>query len=620
MRLAISPTPSNTPSNTPSITPSPSNCPGSISCMEIESGFNAQVVSILIQPSGKYIVGGQFTTYAGISSNRLIGLNNDGSIDNSFNVGSGLTGIGLISIRAMAFQSDGKILIACTSVNMSYDGNVTKGIFRVNADGSFDNTFAPETFNSGPVNLSNVALDSSQKIYVAGAITSYSGNSQNGIIRLNADGSKDTSFDIGIGFSGVPDTQVIIPQSDGKIFVGGNFTSYSGVSANRLIRLNNDGSIDNTFNYGTGFDDSVRNAVQQSDGKYIIVGHFTSYSGQSAGRIIRLNNDGSIDNTFDTSVGLNGNAQTVLIQSDGKIVVGGFFTEYSGETAARICRLNTDGSFDTTFNSGGAGFSSGVQTIKQQSDGKLLVGGSFSSYNTFIAVNRIIRLNTDGSSNMCSEIPYVQFTVTSGTTAEEACASTNSFIIYTQPFDDSACSDDLSGWACLPQDTQGASLDPDGTIDLPNGFYASEFQPGVIGVYEYDGDFGNWSICGGATPTPTITPTITPTPTNTPTNELTPTPSVTSTNTSTPTPTPTNGTVEYDVYTADEYSCPGCTVLSSGVLVAFPAGQSVTIGRWYPDEGDTSHTYLITGTSTGAGYILTNIFGSFTSCGAACAI
>jgi hypothetical protein len=169
---------------------------------------------------------------------------------------------------------------------------------------------------------------------------------------------------------------------------------------------------------------------------------------------------------------------------------------------------------------------------------------------------------------------------------------------------------------------------------------------------------------GGVTPTPTstsMTPTPTTTNTSTPTNTPTytptpsptsgatvghfllqedgnlilqedgfailldsgsplPSPTNTSTPTSTPTPTPTNGTVEYDVYTADEYSCPGCTVLSSGVLVAFPAGQSVTIGRWYPDEGDTSHTYLITGTSTGAGYILTNIFGSFTSCGAACAI
>ena len=129
------------------------------------------------------------------------------------------------------------------------------------------------------------------------------------------------------------------------------------------------------------------------------------------------------------------------------------------------------------------------------------------------------------------------------------------------------------------------------------------------------------SCPGGVTPTPTST-SITPTPTttnnSTPTN--TPTVTLTPTNTTTPTPTPTSGTVEYDVYTADEYSCPGCTVLSSGVLVAFPAGQSVTIGRWYPDGGDTSHSYLITGTSTGAGYILTNIFGSFTSCVAACAV
>lgn len=79
--------------------------------------------------------------------------------------------------------------------------------------------------------------------------------------------------------------------------------------------------------------------------------------------------------------------------------------------------------------------------------------------------------------------------------------------------------------------------------------------------------------------------------------------------------------VEYDNYVADEYSCPGCTLLSSGVLVAFPQGQSVTIGDWYPDVANTSHTYLITNTSlTGPGYILTNIYGSFASCGAACGV
>jgi len=125
------------------------------------------------------------------------------------------------------------------------------------------------------------------------------------------------------------------------------------------------------------------------------------------------------------------------------------------------------------------------------------------------------------------------------------------------------------------------------------------------------------SMSGGsiieATPTPTPTLTVTPTPTAT----ATPTPTPTATSTPTPTPTLT----AYDHYIADEYYCPGCTIKTSGVVVAFPAGQTVVVGRWYPDEADTSHTFLIVGTtSSGPGYILTNEFGSFTACNIACSI
>ena len=90
---------------------------------------------------------------------------------------------------------------------------------------------------------------------------------------------------------------------------------------------------------------------------------------------------------------------------------------------------------------------------------------------------------------------YFQFTVTSGATAQDACGSSVTFTIYTELFDDSACSADLSAWACMPQGTYGACLDPQCNEEIPNGFYASEFQPGVIGVYEYNGAFSNWSIC-----------------------------------------------------------------------------------------------------------------------------
>ena len=186
-------------------------------------------------------------------------------------------------------------------------------------------------------------------------------------------------------------------QGDGKILVGGDFTQYSGVTANYIIRLNTDGTIDNTFNSGSGFSNGVSSmAIQSGDGKILAGGDFTQYSGVTANFIIRLNSDGTIDNTFNSGSGFNGYVTSIAIQSDGKILIGGSFTSYSGITANYIIRLNTDGTIDNTFNSG-SGFSNGVSSMAIQSgDGKILAGGDFTQYSG-VTANRIIRLNTDGT-------------------------------------------------------------------------------------------------------------------------------------------------------------------------------------------------------------------------------
>ena len=123
--------------------------------------------------------------------------------------------------------------------------------------------------------------------------------------------------------------------------MGGNFTSYNGTAANRIIRLNANGSVDNTFVYGTGFDSSVISVVVQSDGKILVGGGFTSYDGTSANGIVRLNTDGSADETFATGTGFAsiGLVTKIGVQSDGKILVGGGFTSYNGTAANRIIRL-----------------------------------------------------------------------------------------------------------------------------------------------------------------------------------------------------------------------------------------------------------------------------------------
>jgi uncharacterized delta-60 repeat protein len=313
-----------------------------------------------------------------------------GSINKSFDPGTGFDSISGVSyLYALAKQSDGKILVGGEFT--SYSGSNNNNIVRINPDGSKDTSFDIGTGFNGSV--FNISIQSDGKILVGGSFTTYQGVSSNYIIRLNADGSKDTSFDIGTGFSFRILTISI--QSDGKIIAGGQFSTYQGISANEIIRLNSDGSRDTSFDIGTGFNNRVRSIAIQSDGKIIVGGGFTSYQGVASNYIIRLNADGSKDTSFDIGTGFNNNIINISIQSDGKIILGGIFTSYQGISANRIIRLNADGSKDTSFDIG-TGFNSTVNTIAIQSNGKILVSGPYETYQG-ISANQIIRLNSDGS-------------------------------------------------------------------------------------------------------------------------------------------------------------------------------------------------------------------------------
>src|SRR5690606_21892439 len=107
---------------------------------------------------------------------------------------------------------------------------------------------------------------------------------------------------------------------------------------------------------------------------------FNSFNGTARSRIARLNTDGSLDTTFNIGSGFNYRVYSIVTQTDGKIIVGGEFTSFNGTPRNYIARLNTDGSLDTTFNVG-TGFNLSVNSISPQTDGKIIVGGWFSSFN-----------------------------------------------------------------------------------------------------------------------------------------------------------------------------------------------------------------------------------------------
>ena len=349
------------------------------------TGFNYTVLAMATQTDGKILVGGGFTTYNRDAENYFIRLNTNGAKDSSFNTGTGFN----YTVLAIATQTDGKILVG--GFFTKYKGVTENRIIRLNTDGTKDTTFNTGAGFNNTVRA--ISLEADGKILVVGNFTSYDGVAENRIIRLNTDGTKDYSFNAGTGFDNP--AYAIAIQADGKILVGGNFTSYDGVAENRIIRLNTDGTNDSSFITGAGFDDSVQAIIVQADGKILVGGNFTSYNGGNENYIIRLNTDGTKDYSFNAGTGFNSTVYTITTQTDTKIVVGGNYTSYNGGSENYIIRLNTDGTKDSSFNTG-TGFNSIVYAIETQADGKILLGGNFSTYNG-IAENRIIRLNTDGT-------------------------------------------------------------------------------------------------------------------------------------------------------------------------------------------------------------------------------
>ncbi|MBP4137235.1 T9SS type A sorting domain-containing protein [Flavobacterium geliluteum] len=355
------------------------------------SGFNNTVNDITVQPDGKIIVVGNFTTYNGISKNRIVRLNTDGTVDSTFNAGTGASGI----VYTVAVQTDGKIIVA--GQFFSFNGISKNKIVRLNADGTFDSTFNVTTGANNVINSCVIQPDG--KIVISGDFSSFNSLARYRIARLNTDGTTDTTFAPTIGANNTIKTVCL--QTDGKIIIGGTFTSYNGTLVNCIARLNADSTLDNTFNTGTGFNSSVNSVIIQDDGKVVVGGIFFTYNSTYCERIARLNDDGSIDAAFSSSPnsGTDGDVNTLVIQSNGKIMLGGAFSSCNYISRNKIASINTNGSIDTDFYpflENGLSANGDIRAVALQADGKILIGGGFTTYSG-IPSKRIARLNADGT-------------------------------------------------------------------------------------------------------------------------------------------------------------------------------------------------------------------------------
>ena len=366
----------------------------------VNPNIDLTVNDMALQPNGKIVIGGDFSNVGGAARSRAARLNQNGSLDPTF-ADPNISGDPFnLHVYAVALQNDGKIVIGGLFINV---GGVSRPyLARLKADGTLDQSFAPDVGNT----VTSVYLQTDGKILIGGYFTTVGGQNRTRLARLNADGSVDLTFQ-NASVSDAPGT--IAVQADGKILIGGFFTTVGGQAQNGSARLNADGTLDSAF--APNISGPVTKFVFQSNGKIIVGGFFQNVGGQPRTSVARLNPDGSLDQTFQNPMIGAGNVTDLSLQPNGKIVIGGDFSVIAGQERNDVARLNADGSFDPTFldpntNFGGTFYS--INAVIVQPDGKILIGGQFDTIGRQPR-KMVVRLLESGALDLP---PGLTFTVT----------------------------------------------------------------------------------------------------------------------------------------------------------------------------------------------------------------
>ena len=297
--------------------------------------------AIALQADGKVIVAGATLPDGQI---RVVRLGLNGTVDPGFTLWSGLSGLASTYVNALAVQPDGKVLVGGNFYTWPI---VCQGLVRLNADGSRATDFVFGASFGGNV-VGTITLQPDDMINVAGNFQIFNGSPVNNIRRLNANGTTDAAFDPGTGITGAyPSPRCAWLQADGKLVLGGSFTAYDGTARSGLLRVLPDGALDPTFDPGTGPTTSSGTAFIQAmapgaDGSFVVVGGFNSYAGTARNGIARILADGSLDSSFDPGGGPNGSLLAIAALPNGQYLIGGAFTSYAGTGRNRLARINGD--------------------------------------------------------------------------------------------------------------------------------------------------------------------------------------------------------------------------------------------------------------------------------------
>jgi len=357
------------------------------------SGGFQSISDLALQGDGSLLASGSFSTVNGVAKSNFVRFLPAGNVDLGFTgPAPGIGGGG-----AIAVLQNGKILVTSAGqlVRLNTDGSTDTGfshpagitsvvtrfsldpnerivlygqsnaggykLYRLEANGPIDTGFDPNLTILAEVYAQ--ARQADGKLVVAGTFTQVNGVTKQSVARLNADGSLDASFDGGTGFSSPPNTISVL--GDGKIVAAGGFSSYNGIPQPGLTRLNADGSLDAAFAPTVT---SVRGATVLSDGKLMIYGGFSTVNGVTRERIAKLNSDGSLDNSVAAAIS-SGSVYSVAQLASGGFIVGGSFTGVDGFNRSNLVRLNANGTLDQSFNASGVAT---VDRVLAQPDGKIV--------------------------------------------------------------------------------------------------------------------------------------------------------------------------------------------------------------------------------------------------------
>jgi uncharacterized delta-60 repeat protein len=334
---------------------------------------SAVVNAVAVDSEQRCLVGGEFWRVGALQRTCLARVTPNGTLDG---FAPGLDG----AVNAVAVQPDGKVLAGGRFLKLAAEGRPY--LVRLEASGVLDPTFGdPERRLNGEVHA--VALQSDGKVVVGGSFTQFGGVSCRGVVRVDAQGNPDPGF--ALGLSGVDGRVLAIAvQGDGKILVGGDFTKIHDVACNGLARLNPDGSVDIAFQSGLGAGNVVvRALVPTGEGRVLVGGLFPKVEGGCPEGIARLNSNGGVDLSFAPGLaGAEGGVNSVAVDADGRIVLGGSFERVHGVARGRLARLQPDGTLDLAFSHGMAGADAAVRAVAVSPvEGSVYAGGEFRVYN-----------------------------------------------------------------------------------------------------------------------------------------------------------------------------------------------------------------------------------------------